>query len=1071
MTVSLRLEDIQQAWSAQDPQLADFIIRLADQPDEKPEKPVREGAPTFDTFLREIHSHTFRRKPLEEQASFRVEHIKALESATAEVPLPARLKIHSLILQLWHDGTPFARRCLMKVIAEVPLKYGPWKALKKIFKESEARGDTEIFGALAARFDMAWAARQHSVSHATLGYLVRRSWRYLRRIGESLPVCYADTAVDFLAHYTNGYYWANTWVYNHIFFHETKKYTRSKFKYFSQSNQLKNRAFADLWRRSPRPLFALLERGQCDKVWEYATSALKTDFRALLRDVEPAWVARLVEKNNRNIDEFVVWILSNVPRFEQAAFRDLGLHAAVLRLFDSHSPDARTYAAGYARTHARDLPVDQLVLLANNDHDAVRKLAFDLLSARDPRTEVGLEAWGQLLASGYANEFAAAALRKHFGARELTPEWFRDRLLSGDDTTFEFASQQLPQIHPIKKLGPEFFLSLIDALDDNHASYWEVSNYALENLAKFELDTLPTEQLQRLLVTPFTNNAVVGWVNQGKLKAQTFPVPFLKMMAFHPTWETDPWVAQIKQLPKEWAKSLTFNENISEQILTWLKDIRRFSPTDLGFDWLMQLVQRSEPRYHNFAVETMIKAFLPADFAPAEPAPEKKKGKSDDAPKIDLGGAAILFTGKLNTMTRNEAQDKVRTAGGAVASAVNKKLDYLVIGDEGSPLYGAGRKGDKQLKAEKLVEEGATIKIISETAFLQMLTGGVREVSADAMNAGCERLWQMLTAPGPVDAPLSQFALKYVRMHHPDICLQETDRPVDPGAEIPASFLTFDRVFPLFGDARKPLRDLALELSRWELARWQPPMERLVEMCEFPYREVREFVAKAMTVEEAAEHKRYRIDPAVLTAAAVYSFCESRDEATRSLGMSLIQKHPRLQLPEELFRLTESPDRRVRAFVVRTFWSLYHDRGITPHWKPTLRPLPTVGAAARKKAEEAAIKQGAGAPAKPENKPASNERLQDFLRYMLYELPPARLYSKEEKGQTVTLKLTPLPARKAKLELIAVMRDLAEEEATFAEEVLPVLQEFIGSRGQSEQAACLVAVTRVTKAHPQLVKT
>ena len=37
------------------------------------------------------------------------------------------------------------------------------------------------------------------------------------------------------------------------------------------------------------------------------------------------------------------------------------------------------------------------------------------------------------------------------------------------------------------------------------------------------------------------------------------------------------------------------------------------------------------------------------------------------------------------------------------------ELDYLVIGDEGSPLYGAGRKGDKQLKAEKLIEEGATI--------------------------------------------------------------------------------------------------------------------------------------------------------------------------------------------------------------------------------------------------------------------------------------------------------------------------------------------------------------------------
>src|SRR6202022_4171253 len=100
-------------------------------------------------------------------------------------------------------------------------------------------------------------------------------------------------------------------------------------------------------------LFSLLERARSDQVWEFATSALKTDFRALLREVEPAWVARLVNVGSKTIDSFVVWILNNVPRFEQAAFRTLGLHEAVLRLFDSRSDEARAYAADYARTHAR----------------------------------------------------------------------------------------------------------------------------------------------------------------------------------------------------------------------------------------------------------------------------------------------------------------------------------------------------------------------------------------------------------------------------------------------------------------------------------------------------------------------------------------------------------------------------------------------------------------------------------------------------------------------------------------------------------------------------------------------
>ena len=52
---------------------------------------------------------------------------------------------------------------------------------------------------------------------------------------------------------------------------------------------------------------------------------------------------------------------------------------------------------------------------------------------------------------------------------------------------------------------------------------------------------------------------------------------------------------------------------------------------------------------------------------------------------------------------------------------------------------------------------------------------------------------------------------------------------------------------------------------------------------------------------------------AALTADAVYRFCESLDAETRALGMRLIGLNPRLAIPEELFRLTESPDRQVRV--------------------------------------------------------------------------------------------------------------------------------------------------------------
>src|SRR5262249_268020 len=273
---------------------------------------------------------------------------------------------------------------------------------------------------------------------------------------------------------------------------------------------------------------------------------------------------------------------------------------------------------------------------------------------------------------------------------------------------------------------------------------------------------------------------------------------YLKALAFEPTWESDPWVQALKKSGRAWARDLAFSEPLSELSLKLLSDVRKISPGDLGFDWLMRLAGRSEKRYGDFAGEYMIKAFLPADFAPEEDAAAAPAAGPAQPSTVDLKGQSFLFTGKLATMQRADAEAKVTAANGKNASSVNAKLDFLVIGDEGSPLYGSGKKGSKQLAAEKLVGQGVPIKIISETAFLQLRAADTRTCPPDKTTAGCERLWTLATEPGPVDAPLRKVATTYLRRHHTDIGLALTDRPVDPGAEIPVEFLTFERVKPLF---------------------------------------------------------------------------------------------------------------------------------------------------------------------------------------------------------------------------------------------------------------------------------
>jgi len=1082
MGLELSLDDIRRAWDARDPDLANLIVTLVVAPEPKPAAPPREGALSFASFTAHLANHKFRKSTPQERARYRIDTVRALEATSAEVTLPPRLQMHTVLIELWHKNGAYERSVLLELIRKVPLCWGPWRGLKRIFKEAEERGDTEILGALAARFDAAYATKAGSyreISRRTMGYLVRRAWRFLRRMGHSLAPAYVDAAVDVLRAYDDSVAFTRTWVYNHIVSHETKKYTRRNFKlHRNDKPALTERAYADLWRRTPRPVLALLERANSEQVRKFAVTALKTDFRASLREVEAPWVVRLISVQSATVDEFVIWLLQNVPRFEQGGFRELGLHEPVLRLLDSSNDAARVYAAAYARTHARDLELGRLLRLANNSHADVRKLAADLLGDRDPRKDIGLDAWGQLLGTKYGHDLAATALRKHFSARELTPAWFSDRLLDERGKVFEFASELLVKVHTHKSLGAEFFRGL---LDDPRVSS-QAAKFALDALARFPGEDLGKEFLGRMVLHPHARAAILEWITEERIKAEDLGAEFWRAVAFRPSWDADPFIKELIASGRPWARDLAFSEDLARTALGFLSDVRRFSPGALGFDWLMQLALRPESHYREFALEYMTKALVPADFATASPPgagrAEAPKPAKAAAKKIDLGGQSFLFTGKLATMVRDEAEAKVTGAGGKNSSSVTAKLDYLVIGDEGSPLYGGGRKGSKQVAAEKLVEKGAGIKIISETAFLQMLAGEQREFTSDSVTAGCDRLWEMATGPGPADAPQASFARHYIRRHHADISLALTDRPVDPGAEIPTSYLTWARIKPLLVDARAPVRQFGMELARWELARWAPPINEIVEVTEAPYPEVREFFARALLADESVEHRRYRVDPASLTATAVYGFCESLVSETRALGMQLIHRYPKLAIPEELFRLSESPDRKVRAFVIRALWNVYRDRGLTEGWKaPAVATA--FGAKAKKDAAKKQAEHGQGVPNVPDQPPAERPALSTFLRRILLELPPgppekSRLATPDTAEDTQAessqrqVSLKPIPARRAKLDAVEVMRDMALSDREFAAGILPLLDEFTGSRGTSERAACLVATTRIRHVHPEL---
>lgn len=88
---------------------------------------------------------------------------------------------------------------------------------------------------------------------------------------------------------------------------------------------------------------------------------------------------------------------------------------------------------------------------------------------------------------------------------------------------------------------------------------------------------------------------------------------------------------------------------------------------------------------------------------------------------LPFAGKSFVFTGKMRSLQRKEAQAEVQALGGDTPDDVVTSLNFLVVGDEGSPLFGQGAKGSKMVKAEKYNAAGSSIRIISETDFLRMV--------------------------------------------------------------------------------------------------------------------------------------------------------------------------------------------------------------------------------------------------------------------------------------------------------------------------------------------------------------
>lgn len=89
-------------------------------------------------------------------------------------------------------------------------------------------------------------------------------------------------------------------------------------------------------------------------------------------------------------------------------------------------------------------------------------------------------------------------------------------------------------------------------------------------------------------------------------------------------------------------------------------------------------------------------------------------GEGDRSPRSDaLAGKTFVLTGRLEQMTRPQAEERLRQAGANISGSVSKKTSYVVAGEE------AGSKADR---AREL-----NVPIITEAEMMAMLSGVARE--------------------------------------------------------------------------------------------------------------------------------------------------------------------------------------------------------------------------------------------------------------------------------------------------------------------------------------------------------
>jgi hypothetical protein len=317
---------------------------------------------------------------------------------------------------------------------------------------------------------------------------------------------------------------------------------------------------------------------------------------------------------------------------------------------------------------------------------------------------------------------------------------------------------------------------------------------------------------------------------------------------------------------------------------------------------------------------------------------------------------------------------------------------------------------------------------------------------------GLDRLWEMAVGKDEPEA-VRKVAQTYLLYHHPQVGPDKED-PLHGvlTPKLASKHYGLDRLRASLLDARPDVRRFASQIGRHELVRWGD-RELVYQLAASDHREPRQ-IGSEVLLEIGEIHEGKPNAPVDwLVPSRVFALTESPVKASRDVASALIRRHyHRLGGAAKLAWLMESPDREVRLFAVRLLWEQHRPLTIPSSWKPKSGPGPRPSS------------DSAPAP-EAEQRFETGEDLRQFLRTVLFGLPPGRVERREPIAGLPTRRLS---ASEGKRRLIEVVRDLAVEDGEFAIIAVSVLDEFMHSHARGEWQGCVAALARIRATHPNI---